>query len=59
MLEWAKRQSSGSLWLCTFACNEGAQRFYAREGFRIAARGFEPLWQLEDIRYEWTRSDPV
>jgi len=55
-LAWAKAQSGGSLWLYTFARNEGAQRFYEREGFRIVARGFEPIWQLEDIKYEWRRS---
>jgi len=59
MLAWAKAQSGGSLWLYTFARNERAQRFYEHEGFRIAARGFEPMWQLEDIRYEWKRDDPV
>ena len=59
MLAWAKEQSGGSLWLYTFARNQGAQRFYEREGFRIVARGFEPMWQLEDIKYEWTRGDPV
>ena len=21
----------------------------------VAARGFEPSWQLDDVRYEWTR----
>lgn len=55
MLAWAKEQSAGSLWLYTFARNEGAQGFYEREGFRIVARGFEPTWQLEDIKYEWKR----
>jgi len=55
MLAWAKEQSAGGLWLYTFARNEGAQRFYEREGFRIAARGFEPTWRLEDIKYEWQR----
>lgn len=56
MLEWAKEQSGGTLWLYTFARNAGAQRFYEREGFRVVARGFEPRWQLEDIKYEWSRS---
>lgn len=54
MLDWARAQSDGKLWLYTFTRNTGAQRFYESHGFREAARGFEPEWQLEDIRYEWT-----
>lgn len=53
LLKWAKEQSAGSLWLCTFERNAVARAFYERNGFRIAARGFEPTWQLEDLRYEW------
>lgn len=56
LLEWAKDRSSGYLWLYTFARNRGAQAFYERNGFVVAARGFEPTWQLEDIRYEWSRT---
>lgn len=58
MLEWAKAQSGGSLSLFTFARNKVARRFYEREGFSIAAYGFEPTWELEDITYEWRR-DPL
>ena len=54
LLEWAREQSNGSLWLYTFACNRVARAFYEHHGFRIVARGFEPTWQLEDLRYEWT-----
>ena len=53
LLNWAKSQSSGSLWLYTFARNTVAQAFYEHHGFRIVARGFEPTWQLEDIKYQW------
>ena len=53
LLDWAKEQSGGSLWLYTFERNAGARAFYERHGFRIAARGFEPSWRLEDLRYEW------
>ena len=53
LLQWAKAQSGGSLWLHTFARNAGARAFYERHGFRIVARGFEPQWQLDDLRYEW------
>ena len=57
LLEWAKEQSAGSLWLYTFARNAGARAFYERHGFTIVARGFEPSWQLDDLRYEWTRGN--
>jgi ribosomal protein S18 acetylase RimI-like enzyme len=53
LIEWAKGQSGGSLWLYTFACNAGAQAFYERHGFSIVARGHEPMWDLDDLRYEW------
>lgn len=55
MLDWAKRQSGGALWLYTFQRNRIACAFYESQGFRVAARGFEPFWQLEDVRYEWRR----
>jgi RimJ/RimL family protein N-acetyltransferase len=48
--------SVGSLWLYTFARNERARRFYERNGFAAVAFGYEPFWQLEDVRYEWRRS---
>jgi ribosomal protein S18 acetylase RimI-like enzyme len=54
MLEWAKAQSGGTLWLFTFAHNSVARAFYERHGFRIAALGHEPHWNLDDIRYEWS-----
>jgi ribosomal protein S18 acetylase RimI-like enzyme len=53
MLEWAKDQSGGSLWLYTFERNAVARAFYERHGFTIAARGHEPFWDLDDLRYEW------
>ena len=53
LLDWAKVQSSGSLWLFTFARNANARAFYEKHGFRATAHGFEPTWQLEDVRYEW------
>lgn len=54
LLAWAKSQSGGRLVLYTFARNAGARAFYAREGFVEVAQGFEPTWQLEDVRLEWT-----
>ena len=53
MLDWAKAQSGGSLWLHTFAQNRGARAFYERHGFRAVAFGFEPFWQLDDVKYAW------
>ena len=53
LLAWAKAQSGGSLWLFTFARNARARAFYEKHGFKIVARGFEPTWQLEDLKYEW------
>lgn len=55
LLGLAKQESSGRLWLYTFARNRRALAFYARHGFVEVARGFEPTWQLEDVRMEWTR----
>ena len=58
MLQWAMDQSGGSLWLYTFARNAVACAFYERHGFRVAARGHEPNWKLDDVRYEWSREGP-
>lgn len=56
LLDWAKAQSGGSLWLYTFARNTVAQAFYEHHGFHVVARGFEPTWQLQDIKYRWAAS---
>jgi ribosomal protein S18 acetylase RimI-like enzyme len=56
LLKLAQDDSSGSLRLFTFARNVRACRFYERHGFRAIARGFEPTWQLEDVKYCWRRS---
>ena len=58
MLDWAKEQSDGSLWLYTYARNAAARRFYEARGFKAVAYGYEPIWQLEDVRYEWSRNPP-
>lgn len=52
-LAQAKDRPSGHLRLDPYARNRGAQAFCAGCGFVVAARGFEPMRQLEDIRYEW------
>ncbi len=59
LLEIAKAESSGSLWLYTFARNTNARRFYERHGFSAIAFGFEPTWQLEDVKYQWVRKNGV
>ena len=55
LLELAKAGSGGRLWLYTFVTNARAQRFYERHGFDLVERGFEPVMQLGDLRYEWRR----
>ena len=55
LLDWAKSQSNGSLWLYTFERNRTARRFYERHGFEIIERGFEEERQLPDIKYLWRR----
>ncbi len=55
LLEVAKANSRGKLWLYTFVTNTNAQRFYERHGFEVVERGFEPVMQLGDLRYEWKR----
>lgn len=56
LLDEAKARSGGSLWLYAFARNAGACAFYERQGFAVVARGFEPNWQLDDVKYAWTLS---
>jgi ribosomal protein S18 acetylase RimI-like enzyme len=56
LLAWAKAESGGSLWLYTFARNARACAFYERHGFVAVARGFEPTWKLEDVKYQWVAS---
>ena len=56
LLDHAKAGSRGRLWLYTFVTNTTAQRFYERHGFEVVERGFEPVMQLGDLRYEWRRA---
>lgn len=55
LLDLAKAESSGSLWLYTFARNQVACAFYESQGFEVVQRGFEPFWQLEDVKFSWSR----
>ena len=54
LLDLAKARSSGSLWLFAFAQNVRACRFYEKHGFVAVGRGFEPTWQLADVKYHWS-----
>lgn len=56
LIELAKEQSSGALHLHTFTQNARACRFYERHGFVAVEFGFEPMWQLEDVKYHWTKA---
>ena len=55
LLRLAQSESSGSLWLFTFARNVRACRFYEHHGFVAVAHGFEPTWKLDDVKYQWVR----
>ncbi len=59
LLGLAKSESAGSLWLYTFAQNTNARAFYERNGFIDTGHGFENMWNLEDIRYVWSRGEPA
>ena len=59
LLGLAKAQSTGSLWLFTFQKNLVARRFYEHHGFTVVSYGFEPMWQLEDVKYQWLRDEPA
>jgi GNAT superfamily N-acetyltransferase len=57
LVELAKTESSGSLWLYTFPRNTRACRFYERHGFVAVERGFEAMWGLPDVKYRWKAGD--
>jgi ribosomal protein S18 acetylase RimI-like enzyme len=57
LLDWAKDQSSGSLWLYAFARDDRARAFYERNGFIAVAHGYEPFWDLDGVKYEWVRRE--
>ena len=55
LLSLAQAESSGALWLHTFAQNRRARQFHARHAFVEQEHGFESTWQLEDIKLTWSR----
>ena len=55
LLNLAKKESSGSLWLYTFAQNQNARRFYQKHGFREVERESENMWKREAIKHVWVR----
>jgi GNAT superfamily N-acetyltransferase len=57
LLRLAQSESSGSLWLFTFARNLRACRFYEHRGFIAVAHGFEPTWKLDDVKYQWVKRE--
>jgi len=59
LLRLAQSESSGSLWLFTFARNVRACRFYEHHGFVAIAHGFEPTWKLHDVKYQWIDRGPM
>jgi len=56
LLDLAKDESDGTLWLYTFARNTNACAFYESQGFLVVQRGFEPAWQLDDVKYAWSKA---
>ena len=56
LLNIAKDESAGSLWLFTFARNSNARRFYEHHGFIAVQHGYEPTWKLDDVKYQWHRA---
>jgi ribosomal protein S18 acetylase RimI-like enzyme len=58
LMALSKEQSAGSLWLYAFVRNTRACRFYEKHGFVVVERGFEPNWQLEDVKYSWSAPRP-
>ncbi|HEX7157108.1 MAG TPA: GNAT family N-acetyltransferase, partial [Burkholderiaceae bacterium] len=53
LLQLAQSESSGSLWLFTFARNVRARQFYESRGFVAVEYGFESKWRLDDVKYRW------
>jgi len=54
LLDFAKSLHPAGLRLQTHQANQGARRFYEKNGFRAAAFGISPAPESEpDVRYEW------
>lgn len=57
LLAWAQEHSDGKLELYTFDRNKKSQQFYEAKGFKVTERNAQAAWVLDDIKYEWLRSD--
>jgi len=55
LMEHAKAESAGGLYLWVFQKNEGARRFYERHGFQLVelTDGSGNMEREPDARYEW------
>lgn len=53
LLDFAKRQLPGGMWLGTAAENTGARRFYERHGFRLSETGTHPRLGYPVVTYRW------
>lgn len=56
LVEHAKAESPGGLYLWVFQKNDGARRFYERHGFRLVelTDGSGNMEREPDARYAWT-----
>ena len=57
LLNFAREQSPGHLWLYTLQVNVNARAFYEKNGFVAEKFGFSPPPENEpDVEYHWRRS---
>ena len=53
LLQFAQSIKPQGYWLYAIAANEGANRFYLREGLHPAGIEIEPELDIELVKYEW------
>jgi ribosomal protein S18 acetylase RimI-like enzyme len=58
LLDFAKTQNPGGLWLTMAADNKNAARFYEREGLRRGETSMHPRLGHQVVRYEWVPKAP-
>jgi ribosomal protein S18 acetylase RimI-like enzyme len=59
LLDVAKAESNGTLWLYAFARNASARRFYEKHGFSEVDRESANMYKIEAILYRWQRTSAV